>query len=112
MRSLSTTNSSSSSGTPGPSGLARQNSTSLTGKPGALPANLDDMKVGGCPLPTRGLEPLPAWPPIGSVWVLVFRESTSPGPIALEGKAELQTQVSSSRGTWNLLQGLPGPGQP
>ena len=46
-RSLSTTSSSSGSGTPGPSGLVRQNSTSLTGKPGALPANLDDMKVGG-----------------------------------------------------------------
>ncbi|XP_065800498.1 myocardin-related transcription factor A isoform X2 [Muntiacus reevesi] len=44
-RSLSTTNSSSGSGAPGPSGLVRQNSTSLTGKPGALPANLDDMKV-------------------------------------------------------------------
>ncbi|XP_057647394.1 myocardin-related transcription factor A isoform X2 [Chionomys nivalis] len=43
-RSLSTS-SSSSSGTPGPSGLARQNSTALAGKPGALPANLDDMKV-------------------------------------------------------------------
>uniref|UniRef100_A0A8C3WTH9 Myocardin related transcription factor A n=1 Tax=Catagonus wagneri TaxID=51154 RepID=A0A8C3WTH9_9CETA len=43
-RSLSTS-SSTSSGAPGPSGLARQNSTSLTGKPGALPANLDDMKV-------------------------------------------------------------------
>ncbi|XP_022452266.1 myocardin-related transcription factor A isoform X3 [Delphinapterus leucas] len=36
---------SSGSGAPGPSGLVRQNSTSLTGKPGALPANLDDMKV-------------------------------------------------------------------
>lgn len=47
MRSLST--SSSSPGAPGPTGLARQNSTSLTGKPGALPANLDDMKVGGLP---------------------------------------------------------------
>ncbi|XP_060269556.1 myocardin-related transcription factor A isoform X2 [Ovis aries] len=44
-RSLSSTSSSSSSGAPGPSGLVRQNSTSLTGKPGALPANLDDMKV-------------------------------------------------------------------
>ncbi|XP_068826490.1 myocardin-related transcription factor A isoform X2 [Capricornis sumatraensis] len=44
-RSLSTTSSSSGSGAPGPSGLVRQNSTSLTGKPGALPANLDDMKV-------------------------------------------------------------------
>uniref|UniRef100_A0A2K5P1J7 Myocardin related transcription factor A n=1 Tax=Cercocebus atys TaxID=9531 RepID=A0A2K5P1J7_CERAT len=45
VRSLSTTSSSSSSGAPGPCGLTRQNSTSLTGKPGALPANLDDMKV-------------------------------------------------------------------
>lgn len=45
MRSLSTTSSSPSSGTPGPSALTRQNSTSLTGKLGALPANLDDMKV-------------------------------------------------------------------
>ncbi|XP_019590013.2 myocardin-related transcription factor A isoform X5 [Rhinolophus sinicus] len=44
MRSLSTS-SSSSPGSSGPSGLARQNSTSLPGKPGALPANLDDMKV-------------------------------------------------------------------
>ncbi|XP_032972090.1 myocardin-related transcription factor A isoform X6 [Rhinolophus ferrumequinum] len=45
MRSLSSTSSSSSPGASGPSGLARQNSTSLPGKPGALPANLDDMKV-------------------------------------------------------------------
>ncbi|XP_057596463.1 myocardin-related transcription factor A isoform X2 [Hippopotamus amphibius kiboko] len=44
-RSLSTTSSGSGSGAPGPSGLVRQNSTSLTGKPAALPANLDDMKV-------------------------------------------------------------------
>ncbi|XP_059969855.1 myocardin-related transcription factor A isoform X4 [Mesoplodon densirostris] len=44
-RSLSATSSSSGSGAPGLSGLVRQNSTSLTGKPGALPANLDDMKV-------------------------------------------------------------------
>ncbi|XP_077025047.1 myocardin-related transcription factor A isoform X6 [Tamandua tetradactyla] len=44
-RNLSTTNGSSSSGTPGPSGLARQNSALMTGKPGALPANLDEMKV-------------------------------------------------------------------
>eukprot|EP00070_Physeter_catodon_P039568 XP_028346462.1 myocardin-related transcription factor A isoform X3 [Physeter catodon] len=44
-RSLSATSSSSGSGAPGPSGLVRQNSTSLTGKPAALPANLDDMKV-------------------------------------------------------------------
>nr|XP_031527635.1 myocardin-related transcription factor A [Vicugna pacos] len=45
MRSLSASSSSSGSGGPGPGGLARQNSASLTGKPGALPANLDDMKV-------------------------------------------------------------------
>ncbi|XP_054438395.1 myocardin-related transcription factor A isoform X1 [Pteronotus mesoamericanus] len=45
IRSLSTTSTGSSSSAPGPSGLARQNSTSLTGKPGTLPANLDDMKV-------------------------------------------------------------------
>ncbi|XP_007939959.1 myocardin-related transcription factor A [Orycteropus afer afer] len=44
-RSLSTSSSSPSSGAPGPSGLARQNSVSLTGKPGALPTNLDEMKV-------------------------------------------------------------------
>ncbi|KAM9228977.1 myocardin-related transcription factor A [Dugong dugon] len=44
-RSLSTTSSSSSSGAPGPSGLVRQNSISQLGKPGALPANLDEMKV-------------------------------------------------------------------
>uniref|UniRef100_A0A287BKU7 Myocardin related transcription factor A n=1 Tax=Sus scrofa TaxID=9823 RepID=A0A287BKU7_PIG len=43
-RSLSTS-SSASSGAPGPSGLVRQNSTLLAGKPGTLPANLDDMKV-------------------------------------------------------------------
>ncbi|KAM6215031.1 myocardin-related transcription factor A isoform 2-T2 [Rhynchocyon petersi] len=45
VRSLSTTSSSSSAGAPGPSGLVRQNSISLTGKLGTLPANLDEMKV-------------------------------------------------------------------
>ncbi|XP_066113363.1 myocardin-related transcription factor A isoform X2 [Saccopteryx bilineata] len=45
VRSLSTASAGSSLGAPGPGGLARQNSTSLPGKPGALPANLDDMKV-------------------------------------------------------------------
>ncbi|KAM5288980.1 myocardin-related transcription factor A isoform 2-T2 [Ctenodactylus gundi] len=44
-RSLSATNGCSSSGAPGPTGLTRQNSTPLASKPGALPANLDDMKV-------------------------------------------------------------------
>lgn len=73
MRSLSTTSSGSSSGAAGPSGLARQNSTSLTGKLGALPANLDDMKVGGRPFP---LEPLPASSATGAGLVLVCRESS------------------------------------
>ncbi|KAM6162229.1 myocardin-related transcription factor A [Erethizon dorsatum] len=45
VRSLSATNGCTSSSTPGPGGLARQNSAPLSGKPGALPANLDDMKV-------------------------------------------------------------------
>ncbi|XP_012370920.2 MKL/myocardin-like protein 1 [Octodon degus] len=45
VRSLSTTNGCTSVSTSGPSGLARQNSAPLSGKPGALPANLDDMKV-------------------------------------------------------------------
>ncbi|KAM5335458.1 myocardin-related transcription factor A isoform 1-T1 [Glossophaga mutica] len=45
VRSLSATSTGCSSAAPGPSGLARQNSTSLTGKLGSLPANLDDMKV-------------------------------------------------------------------
>lgn len=74
MRSLSAANSSLSSGASVPSGLARQNSTSLTGKPGALPANLDDMKVSGHPFPTGRLQPLPTWPPQGCR-VFVFREN-------------------------------------
>ncbi|XP_013366938.1 PREDICTED: MKL/myocardin-like protein 1 [Chinchilla lanigera] len=45
VRSLSATNGCTSSSTPGPGALARQNSAPLSGKPGALPANLDDMKV-------------------------------------------------------------------
>ncbi|XP_004845610.1 MKL/myocardin-like protein 1 isoform X2 [Heterocephalus glaber] len=45
VRSLSATNGCTSSSAPGPGGLARQNSAPLSGKPGALPANLDDMKV-------------------------------------------------------------------
>ncbi|XP_054551996.1 myocardin-related transcription factor A isoform X2 [Talpa occidentalis] len=44
VRSVSTS-CSSSSGAPGPGGLTRQNSSSQAGKPGTLPANLDDMKV-------------------------------------------------------------------
>ncbi|KFO36649.1 MKL/myocardin-like protein 1 [Fukomys damarensis] len=45
VRSLSASNGCTSSSAPGPGGLARQNSTPLSGKPGTLPANLDDMKV-------------------------------------------------------------------
>uniref|UniRef100_A0A8D2JP42 Myocardin related transcription factor A n=1 Tax=Sciurus vulgaris TaxID=55149 RepID=A0A8D2JP42_SCIVU len=45
VRSLSTSNGGSGSGTPGPGGLTRQNSSPQTAKAGVLPANLDDMKV-------------------------------------------------------------------
>lgn len=45
VRSLSASNGCASSSAPGPGGLARQNSAPLSGKPGTLPANLDDMKV-------------------------------------------------------------------
>lgn len=85
MRSLSTTSSSASPGASGPSGLARQNSTSLPGKPGALPANLDDMKVGGIPK------------------VLFLGKAAGLGPTVMKGRAELQSSLLQ-------LQGLPGPG--
>ncbi|XP_058529386.1 myocardin-related transcription factor A isoform X1 [Ochotona princeps] len=46
LRGVSSASSGSSPGVPGPSGLPRpSSSTPLTNKPGALPANLDDMKV-------------------------------------------------------------------
>lgn len=45
VRSLSTAASNASSLSSGSNGLLRQNSNSPAGKPGALPANLDDMKV-------------------------------------------------------------------
>ncbi|XP_062989640.1 myocardin-related transcription factor A isoform X2 [Elgaria multicarinata webbii] len=45
MRSLSTAASSASSVSSSSNGLMRQNSSAPVGKPGALPANLDDMKV-------------------------------------------------------------------
>ncbi|XP_013927145.1 PREDICTED: MKL/myocardin-like protein 1 [Thamnophis sirtalis] len=45
MRSLSTAANNASSLSSGSNGLLRQNSNSPVGKPGALPANLDDMKV-------------------------------------------------------------------
>lgn len=89
MRSLSTTSSSPSSGTPGPSALTRQNSTSLTGKLGALPANLDDMKVGGCPKAGK---------------------AASPGPThGRQSRAGLWTQVPPA-GSLASVQGPPGPG--
>ncbi|XP_061495204.1 myocardin-related transcription factor A isoform X2 [Rhineura floridana] len=45
LRSLSTAVSSTSSVSPGSNGLMRPNSNTSVGKPGALPTNLDDMKV-------------------------------------------------------------------
>ncbi|NXG11115.1 MKL1 protein, partial [Sakesphorus luctuosus] len=45
VRSLSATVSNASSGSSGSSGLVRQNSNAAGGKPGPLPANLDEMKV-------------------------------------------------------------------
>ncbi|NXJ67623.1 MKL1 protein, partial [Rostratula benghalensis] len=45
VRNLSATVSSTSSVSSGPSGLMRQNSNAAVGKPGPLPANLDEMKV-------------------------------------------------------------------
>ncbi|NXK35668.1 MKL1 protein, partial [Piprites chloris] len=45
VRNLSATVSNASSGSSGSSGLMRQNSNAAVGKPGPLPANLDEMKV-------------------------------------------------------------------
>lgn len=45
MRSLSATVCSTSSVSSSSSGLMRQNSNAIVGKPGSLPTNLDDMKV-------------------------------------------------------------------
>lgn len=45
VRNLSATVSSTSSVSSGSSGLMRQNSNAAVGKPGPLPANLDEMKV-------------------------------------------------------------------
>lgn len=85
MRSLSTTSTTSSSGAPGPSGLTRQNSTSLTGKLGALPANLDDMKVGGRPKVGEsrqsrapdGSPPAEALESVQACWVVMTTNSIS-----------------------------------
>uniref|UniRef100_A0A667GY23 Myocardin related transcription factor A n=1 Tax=Lynx canadensis TaxID=61383 RepID=A0A667GY23_LYNCA len=88
IRSLSTTGSGSSSGAPGPSGLARQNSTSLTGKPGALPANLDDMKVAELKQELK----LRSLPVSGTKTDLIerlraYQEQVSPAPGAPKGPA-------------------------
>uniref|UniRef100_A0A7N5JZT5 Myocardin related transcription factor A n=1 Tax=Ailuropoda melanoleuca TaxID=9646 RepID=A0A7N5JZT5_AILME len=88
MRSLSTTSSGSSSGAAGPSGLARQNSTSLTGKPGALPANLDDMKVAELKQELK----LRSLPVSGTKTDLIerlraYQEQVSPAPGAPKGPA-------------------------
>uniref|UniRef100_A0A8C8WPY4 Myocardin related transcription factor A n=1 Tax=Panthera leo TaxID=9689 RepID=A0A8C8WPY4_PANLE len=88
LRSLSTTGSGSSSGAPGPSGLARQNSTSLTGKPGALPANLDDMKVAELKQELK----LRSLPVSGTKTDLIerlraYQEQVSPAPGAPKGPA-------------------------
>ncbi|XP_032272608.1 myocardin-related transcription factor A isoform X1 [Halichoerus grypus] len=87
-RSLSTTSSGSSSGAPGPSGLARQNSTPLTGKPGALPANLDDMKVAELKQELK----LRSLPVSGTKTDLIerlraYQEQVSPAPGAPKGPA-------------------------
>lgn len=88
IRSLSAPSSSSSSSAPGPSGLARQNSTSLTGKPGALPANLDDMKVAELKQELK----LRSLPVSGTKTDLIerlraYQEQVSPAPGAPKGPA-------------------------
>lgn len=68
-------------GVPGPSGLPRpSSSTPLSNKPGTLPANLDDMKVGSpCPLEDPCCAHLA--PPPGTVWRWLFgREDIWPRP--------------------------------
>lgn len=60
VRSLSATVSSTSSVSSGSSGLMRQNSNAAVGKPGPLPANLDEMKVNVLWSCTRPFLPLPA----------------------------------------------------
>eukprot|EP00073_Rattus_norvegicus_P048507 XP_017450752.1 PREDICTED: MKL/myocardin-like protein 1 isoform X4 [Rattus norvegicus] len=95
-RSLSTS-SSSSSGTPGPGGLARQNSTALAGKPGALPANLDDMKVAELKQELK----LRSLPVSGTKTELIerlraYQDQVSPAPGA--PKAPATTSVLSKAG--------------
>ncbi|XP_075815934.1 myocardin-related transcription factor A isoform X5 [Microtus pennsylvanicus] len=101
-RSLSTS-SSSSSGTPGPSGLARQNSTALAGKPGALPANLDDMKVAELKQELK----LRSLPVSGTKTELIerlraYQDQVSPAPGA--PKAPATTSLLSKAGEASPLQ--------
>ncbi|XP_055458970.1 myocardin-related transcription factor A isoform X2 [Psammomys obesus] len=101
-RSLSTS-STSSSGTPGPSGLARQNSTALAGKPGALPANLDDMKVAELKQELK----LRSLPVSGTKTELIerlraYQDQVSPAPGA--PKAPATTSVLSKAGEASPLQ--------
>ncbi|XP_052017212.1 myocardin-related transcription factor A isoform X2 [Apodemus sylvaticus] len=101
-RSLSTS-SSSSSGTPGPGGLARQNSTALAGKPGALPANLDDMKVAELKQELK----LRSLPVSGTKTELIerlraYQDQVSPAPGA--PKAPATTSVLSKAGEASPLQ--------
>nr|XP_034373454.1 myocardin-related transcription factor A isoform X3 [Arvicanthis niloticus] len=95
-RSLSTS-SSSSSGTPGSGGLARQNSTALASKPGALPANLDDMKVAELKQELK----LRSLPVSGTKTELIerlraYQDQVSPAPGA--PKAPATTSVLSKAG--------------
>ncbi|XP_029386942.1 myocardin-related transcription factor A isoform X3 [Mus pahari] len=101
-RSLSTS-SSSSSGTPAPSGLPRQNSTALAGKPGALPANLDDMKVAELKQELK----LRSLPVSGTKTELIerlraYQDQVSPAPGA--PKAPATTSVLSKAGEASPLQ--------
>nr|XP_020029739.1 MKL/myocardin-like protein 1 isoform X5 [Castor canadensis] len=96
-RSLSTTTTSSSSSAPGPGGLARQNSTPLTGKPGTLPANLDDMKVAELKQELK----LRSLPVSGTKTELIerlraYQDQVSPSPAA--PKAPAATSVLSKAG--------------
>eukprot|EP00072_Mus_musculus_P045864 XP_006520875.1 PREDICTED: MKL/myocardin-like protein 1 isoform X1 [Mus musculus] len=101
-RSLSTS-SSPSSGTPGPSGLARQSSTALAAKPGALPANLDDMKVAELKQELK----LRSLPVSGTKTELIerlraYQDQVSPAPGA--PKAPATTSVLSKAGEASPLQ--------
>ncbi|XP_048659057.1 myocardin-related transcription factor A isoform X2 [Marmota marmota marmota] len=97
VRSLSTTSGGSGSGPPGPGGLTRQNSTPQTGKPGALPANLDDMKVAELKQELK----LRSLPVSGTKTELIerlraYQDQASPAPAA--PKAPAATSLLSKAG--------------